>query len=429
MSKLSAKRSILANAGWLGIERLVRSATALFVVVWIARYLGPEQFGLLNYAQSLAYAFYPIATFGLAGVLVKDLVQHPNSRDLLQSAGMLIRFCGGILAVILCLLLASLLGNGDLVLMVGIIALAFLCTPADAFDAELQAHMNNREAVLVKLLVFAASTLFKVLVIILGASVYWFAGVMTLEVVLIGLAMAFLVLKLYGMWVFRIDPSAVMALLRQGWPMLFLALLGGIYLRIDQILLGALSGYEHVGEYAAAWKLVEAGSYVPNILLASLAPVLAAHYAESKELYRSRYAVGFRWVFWVVLIGCSTVFILAPWLVDLLFKHQYLQAATILRVLVWSVLLMVFNLFAMQWAINHQKGRVVWEMTLVGLLSCVGLSFILVPMYSGLGAATAVVCSQIIGYIIYGWCRPEGRKILRIQFKAIGSFKKLEARA
>lgn len=419
MRKQVKGKLILANAAWLGIERVVRSATALLVVVWIARYLGPEQFGLLNYAQSLAYALYPIATFGLTGVLVKDLVQSPNSRDVLQSAGALIRLCGGVFALVLCLLLASQLGNGDLVLMVGIVAFAFLFTPADGFDSELQAHMNNRPAVLVKLLVFAASTVFKVLAIILGATVYWFAGIMTLEVVLIAFGMAFLVSKLYGIWTLRIDRSAFMTLIRQGWPMLFLALLAGIYLRIDQILLGALSGYERLGEYAAAWKLVEAGSYVPNILLASLAPVLAAQYAESKELYENRYALGFRWVFWVVLIGCSMVFILAPWLIDLLFRHQYLQAATILRVLVWSVLLMVFNLFAMQWAINHQKGRVVWEMTLVGLLSCVLLSFLLVPTYSGLGAAIAVVISQIIGYLVYGWCRPDGREILKIQFKSL----------
>ena len=81
MNAAQIRRKILANAGWLGSERIVRSVTALVVVVWIARYLGPEQFGLLNYAQSLAYAVYPIATFGLTGVLVKDLAQSPESRD------------------------------------------------------------------------------------------------------------------------------------------------------------------------------------------------------------------------------------------------------------------------------------------------------------------------------------------------------------
>lgn len=112
-------------------------------------------------------------------------------------------------------------------------------------------------------------------------------------------------------------------------------------------------------------------------------------------------------------------FLLAPWLIDWLFGHRYLQAAVILRILVWSVLLTVFNQFSMQWAINHRKGRIVWEMTLVGLLFSIALCFLLVPAYGGLGAATAIVLSQAIGYLGYGWCRQDGREILKTQFKAL----------
>lgn len=419
MGKGQIRRKILANAGWLGSERIVRSATALFVVVWIARYLGPEQFGLLNYAQSLAYAVYPIATFGLTGVLVKDLVQSPQNRDVWQSAALFIRLLTGSAAFILSLVLAASVGDMHLVLLVGIIALAFLLTPADGLDAEFQARMNNQPIVILKLLVFAGSTAFKVLAIVLGAGVYWFAGIMTLEVAMIAFGSLALLSRLYGMWAFRLDRLALKEMVIQGLPMMCLALLGGIYVRIDQILLGMLGSYEMVGEYAAAWKLVEAGTYVPNILLASLAPVLATQYAESVALYQRRYAEGFRFVFWLVLSGCLFVFLVSPWLIDLLFSHRYLQAVPILRVLVWSVLLTVFNLFSMQWAINHRKGRIVWEMTAVGLLFCVALCFILVPSYGGLGAATAIVLSQVIGYLGYGWCREDGREILKIQFKAL----------
>lgn len=419
MSKGQARRKILANAGWLGSERIVRSATALFVVVWIARYLGPEQFGLLNYAQSLAYAVYPIATFGLTGVLVKDLVQSPQNRDDWQSAALFIRFLAGSAAFIFSLVLAAIVGDMQLVLLVGIIALAFLLTPADGLDAEFQARMNNQPIVMLKLLVFAGSTVFKVLAIVLGAGVFWFAGIMTLEVVMIAFGSVILLSRLYGMWTFRLNRFALKEMVLQGLPMMSLALLSGIYVRIDQILLGMLAGYDMVGEYAAAWKLVEAGTYLPNILLASLAPVLANQYVECAMLYQRRYAEGFRLVFWLVLCGCISVSLAAPWLIDLLFSHKYQEAVPILRVLVWSALLTVFNLFAMQWAINHRKGRIVWEMTAVGLLFCIGLCFSLIPSYGGLGAATAIILSQVIGYLGYGWCRKDGREILKIQFRAL----------
>ena len=419
MIKGKTGRKILANASWLVLERIVRSATALFVVIWIARYLGPEQFGLLSYAQSLAYAVYPIATFGLTGILVKDLVQNPQNRDVWQSAALFIRFLAGTAAFILSLALAATVGDMHLVLLVGIIALAFLVTPADGLDAEFQARMNNQPIVVLKLIVFVGSTVFKMLAIVLGAGVYWFAGIMTLEVVMIAFVSLALVSRLYGLWVYRLENFALKDMVQQGLPMMCLALLGGIYVRIDQILLGMLGSYDMVGEYAAAWKLVEAGIYFPNILLASLAPVLATQYVESRSLYERRYAEGFRFVFLLVLCGCLFVFLVAPWLMDLLFSHRYQQAAPILRVLVWSALLAVFNLFAMQWAINHRKGRIVWEMTAVGLLLCIGLCLILIPTHGGLGAAIAIVLSQVIGYLGYGWCREDGREILKIQFKAL----------
>ena len=47
----------------------------LFVGVWVTRYLGPEQFGLLIYSQSFVFLFTTFATLGLDGIVVSQLVK------------------------------------------------------------------------------------------------------------------------------------------------------------------------------------------------------------------------------------------------------------------------------------------------------------------------------------------------------------------
>lgn len=54
---------------------------ALFVGVHVARYLGPERFGLLNYATSFVGLFSALATLGLNGIVVRNLVQNIEKRD------------------------------------------------------------------------------------------------------------------------------------------------------------------------------------------------------------------------------------------------------------------------------------------------------------------------------------------------------------
>jgi len=45
-------RKYFANTSWLLGERVLRMVVSLFVGIYVARYLGPERFGLLSYALS-----------------------------------------------------------------------------------------------------------------------------------------------------------------------------------------------------------------------------------------------------------------------------------------------------------------------------------------------------------------------------------------
>ena len=45
-------RKYFANTSWLLGERILRMVISLFVGIYVARYLGPERYGLLSYSVS-----------------------------------------------------------------------------------------------------------------------------------------------------------------------------------------------------------------------------------------------------------------------------------------------------------------------------------------------------------------------------------------
>src|SRR6187399_164706 len=64
----------LSNGTWMLIERMLAMCSAIVVSVWVARYLGPREFGVLSYAVAFVALFTPLAALGINNILVKELV-------------------------------------------------------------------------------------------------------------------------------------------------------------------------------------------------------------------------------------------------------------------------------------------------------------------------------------------------------------------
>ncbi|RQW79919.1 MAG: flippase, partial [Methylococcus sp.] len=357
-------RRILTNIGWLGLERLIRSATALLVTVWIARHLGPGDFGQLNIAQAVVAAAMPIASYGLSGILVRDLVREPGTRDELLSAALLLRVCGIGLASVVTLVYARFFAQvqSEQTTLILILSTSFLSLLADTVECDYQARLQNGYLVAIKTGFFGVSTILKIILLLNKSSVLAFAWVMASESLLIAL----------GLWVlarvqhrgFTLRPSRVMLmrLLRQGWLFFWVAILGSVYRRLDQLMLGYLSDPQQVGVYSAAWKLLEAISYGPYLAMTALAPALAAAHRDSPAAFRTNFMQATRWLFWP-LAGISLLGMLAArLLIPLGFGQHYEAAIRLFEVLVWVLPVYALHLLGIQWATNeHRAGYLVGQ--------------------------------------------------------------------
>lgn len=92
----------LANTLWMVFEKAVRMATILAVTVYVARYLGPRRFGLLNYSISFVGLFAAPTPLGPDAIVVREFVRRPGERRALLGTTSCLKLAGAlsVLAII-----------------------------------------------------------------------------------------------------------------------------------------------------------------------------------------------------------------------------------------------------------------------------------------------------------------------------------------
>lgn len=185
-------RKYFANTSWLLGERIIRMAASLFVGIYVARYLGPERFGLLSYANSYVGIFTAIAILGLDGIVVRELVKSPDQRNTLLGTSFLLKVIGTLLMWIL--ILAALFFSNNTPLtntLIAIIAFGVLFQSFNVIDYNFQAEVKSKYVVHSQIVQLIVSSITKLVLIIKGSPLIWFAVVYSLDAIILAMGLAY----------------------------------------------------------------------------------------------------------------------------------------------------------------------------------------------------------------------------------------------
>jgi PST family polysaccharide transporter len=183
--RLTLQKTI-ANTGWLFADSILRMGIGMFVGVWIARYLGPKQFGVLSYATAFVALFSAVATLGLDSIVIREVLREPASADEVMGSAFMLKFTGGAVAVVLTVLVISMLHpeNSLMHWMVGIIAAGMVFQAFDTIDLWFQSRIQSRYTVYAKSIAFILANMGKVVLVLIHASLIAFAWIGLVEVVI-----------------------------------------------------------------------------------------------------------------------------------------------------------------------------------------------------------------------------------------------------
>ncbi len=184
------------NTSWLFGEKILRMVVGLFVGIWVARYLGPEQFGLFSYAQSFVGLFTAIATLGLDGIVVRELVKDESRRDELIGTAFYLKLIGAIAVLIVLAVAIQFTSNDHYTnVLVFIIASATIFQAFNVVDMYFQAKVLSKYVVYANVISLFISSIVKVVLILTDAPLLAFAWATLFDSVVLALGFIYYYIK------------------------------------------------------------------------------------------------------------------------------------------------------------------------------------------------------------------------------------------
>jgi polysaccharide transporter, PST family len=426
LSRLQERQNlskIIANMGWLFADRILRMGLGLLIGVWVARYLGVEQFGLFSYAAAFVALFIALSTLGLPALVIRTIAQEPEKRAEILGTVFWLQLFGGIATLGVAVGIMFVLRHGDRLMLnlVAILAGAAIFQAFDTIDLWFQSQIQSKYTVFAKNTAFLIVVVVKVVLINLQAPLLAFAAATLLEAVLgaVGLIIFY---KFQGdsLSSWRWSLPLARRLLRESWPLILSGLTIMLYMKVDQIMLGQMIGDEAVGIYSAATRISEVWYFIPTAIAASVAPgIYAAKKAVDESLYYRQIEQSLKVLSLIAILIAVPMTFASGAIITALFGHEYAAAGSILAIHIWAAWFVFMGVGTSSWFIAEGLIHLSFRRTLMGAIINIGLNFILIPTYGGLGAAIATVIAQAFASVLSNASHTQTRKIFQIQLRSI----------
>jgi PST family polysaccharide transporter len=397
-------RNVLSNAGWLFAGYVSRYGLTFLVELWMARYLGPQQFGLYNYAIAFVALLAPLSTLGINNVIVRDIVRDPSRRDETLGAALALRLISGLLVWPGSIIIVSLIRPGDGLIkwMVGIIATGAIFQSFDVIEQWFQSQVKSKFTALARSSALLVVTFLRVALIRTRAPLIFFAYAALLESVLAAAGLTIAYQSREGgvsKWRPRYDRART--LVQESWPLLLSSISIMIYMKIDQIMLGEWSGDHAVGIYSVAVRLSEVWYLIPVIICHSLLPSIVEAKKVSERLYLRRLQRLFDLLSAVAYPIAIPMAFLSGRLVTTLFGQPYAEAGPVLAIHIWAGVSVFLGVAKESYMITEGLTKFSMAMTFGGAVINVALNCLLIPAYGAMGAAVATVIAYSFAGVLF----------------------------
>jgi polysaccharide transporter, PST family len=412
---------LIVNTSWLMGDRLFRMALGLFIGVWVARYLGPEQFGLLNYSMAFVALFFPLASLGLEEIVIREITKNPAEKDELLGSAFGLKLVGGCLSLLVSTLIVFLYrSNSSSWIIVSILSGAYIFQSFDVITLWFNAQTQSKYVVLAGSGAFFVTTLLKILLIRYQANLTAFALVSLCESLILMLNLIFLYQR-SNQSCLNWKPSLRYAkqLIQKSYPMIFSGMATVLYLKIDQIMLGQMLGDRVVGIYSVAVRISEIWYFIPVAIASSVTPKLISLRQSNIDQYHRKMQSIFNIVVLIAYVISICLSFLAEPLILRLYGAEYSSSVSILIVHIWSSVFVFLVVIRGIFLIAEDLAMVYMQTTILGALTNILLNLVLIPRYEGLGAAIATVFSYAVASYLSCIFYPRLQVVLQMMNRAV----------
>ena len=407
-------KKYLDNTLWIMADKFLGLGVAFLITVVVARYLGPEDFGVFSYVISLVGLFAVAGHMGLAGLVVREIVNKPEERGLILGTTFILKLGSMILGYAALLLYGFYyegLGSVEFVL-IAVLGSTLVLRSIDVIDYWFQSFVQAKYVAISNLIGLTFTSLAKLLFVFLGLGLSYFILANVLQVAALCLALLLFYFTKSDLsfkhWSFSWGKAK--ELLSQGWLVYLGSIFAIINLKIDQVMLKWYQGAEQVGIYAVAAQISEAWYFIPTAIVASFFPKLIELREKDNKQYQIRLQQLFDVLFLIALGVAIMVSLGGGLLIDVFFGPEYAASAGILVVHIWAAIFIFMRALFSRWILIEDA--LIFSLLTQGFGAIINvlLNYYWIQQYGALGAAYATLlsyaASSFVALLLYKKTRP-----------------------
>ena len=420
MKQKAIGSKVLKNTGWIIVGKCLQMAISFIVGIITARYLGPSNYGVISTATAYTAFFQPFCTLGLSAVFVKIVIDDKENAGKYLGSGIVMRLVSSILTMIVMLLLVTLLNPNDRILQIVsfIHSFVLLFQSFDLFDYWYQSQYQSKYSSTIGVIGYAVSAAYKIVLLVLGKSVQWFAFATVLDYLVIAIIyMIYTVPK--NKIKLSVSKSHTRLLLNSGKPFIISNVLVVSYGYLDRIMLSKMMDSASVGLYTTAVAVCSLWVFVLAAFINSMRPSVVESHQQDSKIFEKQVIRLYAIVIWVSIAVSAVICIFAPTIISILYGSEYIGAVNPLRIITWYTGFSYLGVARSIWIVCENKQRYEKYFALGGVVANFGMNAILIPIWGIEGAAVASLVTQIVTNVIMPYTIKETRPNAIMVLKAM----------
>lgn len=389
------------NASWIIFGKIMQMLISVIVSMLTARYLGPQDYGVINYAGSYIAFFTALSTLGINSILVKELIEEPEKQGETIGTTIVLRFASSVLSILTIFAIVSLVDYNEPTtkMVVFLCSLRLIFEVFETFDYWFQSKLRSRIPTIAKTIAIVVVSIYKILILYLGKNVFWFAVSTSLDYFVFAIILLIIYYKSDGQPLAYSCQRAI-SLLRRSNHFILSGIAISIYGYTDRLMIKQMLTSAEVGYYSVAKSTSEMWTFVLIAIIDSVRPTIMQMFSKNTEIFYKRLIQLYSIIIYLSFF-VSFMFVLVGYPIILfLYGEDYIFATSSLKIITWSTAFSYLGVARNIWIVCENKQRYLLSIYAISAVINVVLNYYLIENLGIDGAAITAVITQVISSLI-----------------------------
>lgn len=401
MIKQIIHNRIARNAGWLIGGKIAQMAINLVVGLLTARYLGPSDYGLINYAAAYTAFFASICTLGINSVIVKEFTDNPKNEGMIIGTSLCLRAVSSAFSALTIIGISFVANPGEKTtqLVVALSSVGVIFQIFEIFNYWFQSKLQSKTTAIATLIAYAITSGYKVILLILKKPVTYFAFATSVDYICLAVIL-FASYKKNNGGKLSFSLKYGKKLLSKSHHFILPGLMVAIYAQTDKIMLKHMISDAEIGYYSTAVTLCNMWCFVLNAIIDSFYPSIMESFKNGKAEFDKRNKLLYAIVFYVSMAVSLIFTLFGHFAVKLIYGDDYLPAVGPLRIITWYTAFAYLGVARNAWIVCMNKQKYLKYIYIPAAIANVVLNCIFIPTMGASGAALASLIAQIVTTLV-----------------------------